>query len=117
MQVFMTGLRPYCPPKPMDSEDLPFMLYTSGATGYLLWTSLMVRTVFVPSVADMAMKRVNNPKDVVRALELLDQANIYVCSDVIWLNSVLETCTHTRRPAVLRKTSTTSPSRVSAPSS
>ena len=49
-----------------------------------------------------ATQRVNNRKDVVRTLELRDQANIYVCSDVIMLNSVLETCTHTRRPAVLR---------------
>jgi len=40
-----------------------------------------------------ALKRVNNPKDVVRSLELLDQANIDVCSDEILLNSVLETCT------------------------
>mmetsp|Transcript_105955 Transcript_105955/g.306439 ORF Transcript_105955/g.306439 Transcript_105955/m.306439 type:complete len:662 (-) Transcript_105955:136-2121(-) len=51
------GMRPYCPPEAMDSEDLLFMLYTSGSTGkpkgvahctagYLLWTSLTVRTVF-----------------------------------------------------------------------
>lgn len=51
------GMRPYCPPVEMDSEDLLFMLYTSGSTGkpkgvahasagYLLWTSLTVRTVF-----------------------------------------------------------------------
>ena len=54
------------------------------------------------SIMLKATQRVNNRKDVVRTLELRDQANIYVCSDVIMLNSVLETCTHTRRPAVLR---------------
>eukprot|EP00405_Crypthecodinium_cohnii_P010369 CAMPEP_0206440150 /NCGR_PEP_ID=MMETSP0324_2-20121206/12609_1 /ASSEMBLY_ACC=CAM_ASM_000836 /TAXON_ID=2866 /ORGANISM="Crypthecodinium cohnii, Strain Seligo" /LENGTH=666 /DNA_ID=CAMNT_0053907855 /DNA_START=39 /DNA_END=2039 /DNA_ORIENTATION=+ len=51
------GMRPYCPQEDMDSEDPLFMLYTSGSTGkpkgvvhttagYLLWTSMTVRTVF-----------------------------------------------------------------------
>merc|ERR1711879_660381 len=57
------GMRPYCPPEAMDSEDYLFMLYTSGSTGkpkgvahstagYLLWTSLTVRTVFDLHVGD-----------------------------------------------------------------
>jgi len=57
------GMRPYCPVEPMDSEDYLFMLYTSGSTGkpkgvahctagYLLWTSMTVRTVFDLHVGD-----------------------------------------------------------------
>ena len=49
--------RPYCPPEPMDAEDLLFMLYTSGSTGkpkgiahttagYLLYTALTHRLAF-----------------------------------------------------------------------
>lgn len=56
-------MRPYCPPEEMDSEDFLFMLYTSGSTGkpkgvahatagYLLWTSLTVKTVFDLHVGD-----------------------------------------------------------------
>ena len=63
MQDVMPGMRPYCPPEPIDSEDLLFMLYTSGSTGkpkgvahctagYLLWTSLIVRTIFDLHVGD-----------------------------------------------------------------
>lgn len=59
----MEGMRPYCPPEAMDSEDFLFMLYTSGSTGkpkgvahctagYLLWTSMTVRTVFDLHVGD-----------------------------------------------------------------
>uniref|UniRef100_A0A7S2ATL1 Acetyl-coenzyme A synthetase n=1 Tax=Alexandrium andersonii TaxID=327968 RepID=A0A7S2ATL1_9DINO len=59
----MAGMRPYCPPEEMDSEDFLFMLYTSGSTGkpkgvahctagYLLWTSLTVRTIFDLHVGD-----------------------------------------------------------------
>jgi len=48
---------------------------------------------FTISIMMKALKRVNNPRDVSRSLELLDQANIDVCSDEILLNSVLETCT------------------------
>merc|ERR1719277_771136 len=44
------------------------------------------------SIMMKALKRANNPRDVVPSLELLDQANIDVCSDEILLNSVLETC-------------------------
>jgi len=44
------------------------------------------------SIMMKAMKRANNPKDIVRALELLDESHIDVCSDEILLNSVLETC-------------------------
>ena len=62
---------------------------------------------YTPSIMLKAIKRVNNPEDVVRVLELLDQATSMYGG--IWLNIVLETCTHTWRPAVLRKTSTTSP--------
>ena len=51
-----------------------------------------------------------------RALELLDQANIVVCSNVIFtLKSVLETCTRHQETRRLRRSSTTSPSRVFAP--
>lgn len=45
------------------------------------------------SILMKALKRVNNPWDVVRSLELLDRSGIDVCSDEILLNSVLETCT------------------------
>lgn len=59
----MKGMRPYCPCEPMDSEDYLFMLYTSGSTGkpkgvahctagYLMWTSLTVRTIFDLHVGD-----------------------------------------------------------------
>jgi len=59
----LPNMRPYCPPVEMESEDLLFMLYTSGSTGkpkgvahstagYLLWTSLTVRTVFDLHVGD-----------------------------------------------------------------
>jgi len=48
---------------------------------------------FTISIMMKALKRVNNPRDVARSLDLLDQANIDVCSDEILLNSVLETCT------------------------
>ena len=60
-----------------------------------------------PAMMLKAMKRVNNPEDVVRVLEQLDQATSMYGG--IWLNIVRETCTHTWRPAVLSKTSTTSP--------
>ena len=63
------------------------------------------------------MKRINIPKEVVRALELLDQANIDVCSDVILLDGVLETCTRHQETRRLEKVATISPSRVFAPSS
>jgi acetyl-CoA synthetase len=57
------NMKPYCPCEEMDSEDILFMLYTSGSTGkpkgvahctagYLLWTSLTVRTVFDLHVGD-----------------------------------------------------------------
>lgn len=57
------NMRPYCPCEDMDSEDYLFMLYTSGSTGkpkgvahstagYILWTSLTVRTVFDLHVGD-----------------------------------------------------------------
>jgi len=59
----MAGMRPYCPPEEMASEDTLFMLYTSGSTGkpkgvahctagYLLWTSFTVRVVFDVHVGD-----------------------------------------------------------------
>merc|ERR1719316_2339823 len=59
----MALMRPYCAPEEMDSEDFLFMLYTSGSTGkpkgvahatagYLLWTSLTVKTVFDLHVGD-----------------------------------------------------------------
>lgn len=48
---------------------------------------------YTVSIMMKSLKRGNNPKEVVRCLELLDQAKIDVCSDEILLNSVLETCT------------------------
>uniref|UniRef100_A0A7S1RX69 Pentacotripeptide-repeat region of PRORP domain-containing protein n=1 Tax=Alexandrium catenella TaxID=2925 RepID=A0A7S1RX69_ALECA len=44
------------------------------------------------SIMMKALKRVKNPRDVARALELLDRSAIDICSDEILLNSVLETC-------------------------
>jgi len=44
-----------------------------------------------------ALKRVQDPKDVGRALELLDRSGIAVCSDEVLLNVVLETCTWHRQ--------------------
>jgi acetyl-CoA synthetase len=60
---FAQRMQPYCPLEEMQSEDMMFMLYTSGSTGkpkgvahctagYLLWTSLTVRTVFDLHVGD-----------------------------------------------------------------
>ena len=50
-----------------------------------------------------AIKRVNNPNDVVRALVLLDQASIDVCSDEILFNSVLLTFTRHQETRRLEK--------------
>merc|ERR1712241_588342 len=58
-----SSMRPYCEPEPMAPEDFLFMLYTSGSTGkpkgvahctagYLLYTSMTVRTVFDLHVGD-----------------------------------------------------------------
>lgn len=44
------------------------------------------------SIMMKALKRVSNPRDVARCLELIDQSKVDVCSDEILLNSVLETC-------------------------
>jgi len=44
-----------------------------------------------------ALKRGKDPKDVVRALELLDRSGVDVCSDEVLLNTVLETCTRHRQ--------------------
>lgn len=57
MKELLETQRPYCPAEPMDSEDILFLLYTSGSTGapkgvahstagYLLWTSLTHKYVF-----------------------------------------------------------------------
>mmetsp|Transcript_43732 Transcript_43732/g.136783 ORF Transcript_43732/g.136783 Transcript_43732/m.136783 type:complete len:1055 (-) Transcript_43732:65-3229(-) len=44
------------------------------------------------SIMMKALKKVKNPRDVARALALLDRSNIDICSDEILLNTVLETC-------------------------
>jgi len=44
-----------------------------------------------------ALKRIKDPKDVGRALELLDRSGVDVCSDEVLLNTVLETCTRHRQ--------------------
>merc|ERR1719326_1326395 len=44
-----------------------------------------------------ALKKVKDPKDVGRALELLDRSGVDVCSDEVLLNTVLETCTRHRQ--------------------
>jgi pentatricopeptide repeat protein len=49
------------------------------------------------SIMMKALKRVKDPKDVHRALELLDRSGVDVCSDEVLLNTVLETCTRHRQ--------------------
>lgn len=44
------------------------------------------------SIMMKALKRVKNPRDVAKALALLDRSGIDICSDEILLNTVLETC-------------------------
>mmetsp|Transcript_123506 Transcript_123506/g.360675 ORF Transcript_123506/g.360675 Transcript_123506/m.360675 type:complete len:1028 (-) Transcript_123506:55-3138(-) len=44
------------------------------------------------SIMMKAMKKSHNPRDVSRALALLDRSAIDICSDEILLNTVLETC-------------------------
>jgi acetyl-CoA synthetase len=57
MEELMDAERPYCPAEPMDSEDLLFILYTSGSTGspkgvghttagYLLYSQMTTKNVF-----------------------------------------------------------------------
>lgn len=36
MDVLVAGKRPYCPPEWVDSEDILFLLYTSGTSGILM---------------------------------------------------------------------------------
>merc|ERR1719265_655586 len=49
------------------------------------------------SIMMKALKKVKDPKDVGRALELLDRSGVDVCSDEVLLNTVLETCTRHRQ--------------------
>jgi len=44
------------------------------------------------SIMMKAMKKSRHPRQVARALELLDSSNIDVCSDEVLLNTVIETC-------------------------
>jgi len=44
------------------------------------------------SIMMKALKKVRNPRDVAKALALLDRSGIDICSDEILLNTVLETC-------------------------
>lgn len=44
------------------------------------------------SIMMKALKKVKDPRDVSRALALLDNAGLDVCSDEVLLNTVLETC-------------------------
>lgn len=44
------------------------------------------------SIMMKALKRAKDPRDVARALALLDNAGLDVCSDEVLLNTVLETC-------------------------
>lgn len=57
MKDLLATQRPFCPAEAMDSEDILFLLYTSGSTGapkgvahstagYLLWASLTHKYVF-----------------------------------------------------------------------
>jgi pentatricopeptide repeat protein len=49
------------------------------------------------SIMMKALKKVKDPKDVARALQLLDRSGVDVCSDEVLLNTVLETCTRHRQ--------------------
>jgi len=49
------------------------------------------------SIMMKALKRVKDPKDVGRALDLLDRSGVDVYSDEVLLNTVLETCTRQRQ--------------------
>jgi len=49
------------------------------------------------SIMMKALKKVKDPKDVIRALELLDRSGVDVCSDEVLLNTALETCTRHRQ--------------------
>merc|ERR1719453_373875 len=49
------------------------------------------------SIMMKSLKKIKDPKDVGRALELLDRSGVEVCSDEILLNTVLETCTRHRQ--------------------
>jgi len=44
------------------------------------------------SIMMKALKKVKNPRQVAKALELLDSSKINVCSDEVLLNTVVETC-------------------------
>lgn len=57
---------------------------------------------YTVSIMMKALKRVKDPKDVGRALELLDRSGVDVCSDEVLLNTVLETCTRHRQLHRLR---------------
>jgi pentatricopeptide repeat protein len=52
---------------------------------------------FTISIMMKSIKKVKDPKDVARALDLLDRTRIDVCSDEVLLNTVLETCTRHRQ--------------------
>merc|ERR1719189_2699576 len=49
------------------------------------------------SIMMKALKKVQNPKDVAKALALFDRSGLDVCSDEILLNTVLETCIRHRQ--------------------
>lgn len=44
------------------------------------------------SIMMKSLKKVRDPKDVAKALQLLDRTGLDVCSDEVMLNTVLETC-------------------------
>merc|ERR1719265_1973661 len=49
------------------------------------------------SIMMKSLKKIKDPKDVTRALDLLDRSGVDVCSDEVLLNTVLETCTRHRQ--------------------
>jgi pentatricopeptide repeat protein len=49
------------------------------------------------SIMMKALKKVKDPRDVARALDLLDRSGVNVNSDEVLLNTVLETCTRHRQ--------------------
>jgi len=49
------------------------------------------------SILMKSLKKVKDPKDVLRALELLDRSKVDVCADEVLFNTCLETCTRHRQ--------------------
>lgn len=65
-----------------EAWDIIAMMQESGVPADHYTISIMMK----------ALKKVRNPKQVTRVLELLDHSNINVCSDEVLLNTVVETC-------------------------